>query len=251
MSWTILEHKKIKSLNDAVILVGLPGIANVGKIVVDFIIDSLKADKIAQFHSHALPHAVFVNESHLIEMPRIELFLVRGKRDLLLLSGDTQPIDERSCHEFCEAVLSFCHGIGCSEVVSVGGIALRKMPKKPKLFVTGTGKKNVEQFAKGTPCDSRLFGIVGPIIGITGLIVAHAGARGMKNVCVLAETFGHPMYMGIPGAKEVLNVFDKKFGLKLDFTSLDDEIKLMESDVLRAGTLQRKIPSKKETSYIG
>src|SRR3989344_3395387 len=152
-------------------------------------------------------------------MPRIELYLVKAKdRDLLLLSGDTQPIDERSSHEFCESMLSHCQGKGCDEVASIGGIALRRMPKKPKLFITGTNKKHIEQFAKQTQCDSKLFGVVGPIIGITGLSVAHAGVRGMKNVCILAETYGHPMYLGIPGAREILKVLDKKYKLNLDLT---------------------------------
>ncbi|MBI4016630.1 MAG: PAC2 family protein [Candidatus Aenigmarchaeota archaeon] len=251
MSWTIRENKKITTLNDPLLIIGLPGIANVGKIVVDFIIDSKKAEKIVRFHSHALPHAVFVNEAHLVEMPRIELFIVKGTRDLLLLSGDTQPIDERSCHEFCETLLSYCHGLGCAEVVSIGGIALRKVPKKPKLFVTGTNKKHVEQFAKQTPCDSKIYGIVGPIIGITGLSVAHAGERGMRDVCILAETYGHPMYLGVPGAREILKVLDKKYKLKLDLSSLDTEIQQMEADILRTSALPKKMQPEKETSYIG
>jgi len=251
MSWTLLSSKKTTGLKDPLLVVGLPGIANVGKIVVDFMGESKKAERTAQFHSHAMPHAVFVNEHHLIEMPRIELWLIRGTRDILLLVGDTQPIDERSCHEFCEAALSHCQSLGCSEVISIGGIALRKIPRRPKLFVTGTGKKYVEAFAQGTPCDHKLYGIVGPIIGITGLIVAHAGAKRMRNACILAETYGHPMYLGIPGAREILKVLDKKYKLKLDLSSLDEEIKQMESDMRRATALQAQMPQKKETSYIG
>ncbi len=252
MSWTINAPKKISMLNEGVLVVGLPGIANVGKIVVDFIIESKNAEKIAQFHSHAMPHAVFVNESSLVEMPRIEIYLVRNKpRDILLLSGDTQPIDERSCHEFCETLLAHCQGMGCNDVVSIGGIALRRMPKKPKLFVTGTSRKAVDTFAKNTNCETNLYGVVGPIIGITGIVVAHAGVRRMPNTCILAETFGHPMYLGIPGAREILKVLDKKLGLKLDLSSLDEEIQQMEADFRRATALQQQMPAKKETSYIG
>ena len=43
-------------------------------------------------------------------MPKIELYHRRfngngKKRDLLLLTGDIQPIDEESCYAFCEDIL--------------------------------------------------------------------------------------------------------------------------------------------------
>ncbi len=251
MSWTVETKKKLTTLNNPVLFVGLPGIANVGKIVVDFMIDSKKAECIAEFHSHALPHTVFVNQSSLIEMPKIALYHLKAEpQDILLLSGDAQPVDERAAHEFCETLIQYCKELGCQGVISIGGIALKKIPKKPKVFVTGTHKKYVDAFCKNTPCYSKVYGIVGPIIGVTGLIVAQAGKTALFNACVLVETYGHPFYLGIPGAREVLQVLNKKYHVKLDLSSLDEEIKEMEEDLLRASSLKVK-PAKKEMSYIG
>ena len=251
MSWTIETQKKISSLRNPVLFIGLPGIANVGKIVVDFIIDSKKAKCIAEFHSHALPHTVFVNEESLIQMPKIELYYLKtNEQDFLFLSGDAQPVDERAAHEFCEIIIKYCLELGCAGVVSIGGIALKKIPKKPKIFVTGTHKKHIATFCKNTSCNPKVYGIVGPIIGVTGLVVAQAGRASLFNACILVETYGHPFYLGIPSAREVLQVLDKKYQLKLDLSSLDEEIKEMESDLLRASSLKVK-PVKQETSYIG
>ena len=143
MSWTIEQKKKAPTLKDPILLVGLPGIANVGKIVVDFIIDSKKAECIAELHSHALPHTVFVNESSLIQMPKIELFHLKTEhQDILLLSGDAQPVDERAAHEFCETLIQHCRGLGCTSIVSIGGIALKKIPQKTKLLQTLSDRKH-------------------------------------------------------------------------------------------------------------
>ena len=107
--WEVTREAKIPKLTNPVFVEGLPGIGNVGKIAVDFLIEEMKAKKIYSFFSHKFPHSVFVNEENLVEMPKIEIyykkFRDKNKRDLLLLTGDIQPIDEESCYSFCEEVL--------------------------------------------------------------------------------------------------------------------------------------------------
>ena len=102
--WEITPEKiKMPKLNNPLFIEGLPGIGNVGKIAVDFLIEEFKAKKVCSFFSYKFPHSVFVNEDNLIEMPKIELYYKKfngKKRDLLLLTGDIQPIDEESCYTF-------------------------------------------------------------------------------------------------------------------------------------------------------
>ena len=105
-----------------------------------------------------------------------------------------------------------------------------------------------------------MYGIVGPIIGVTGVLAGLASKQGLSSVVLLAETYGHPMFLGIAGAKAILQVLSKKFGIKLNLDSLANEIKRMEEEML----LQRKEISDihgampkfsgkhgKEISYIG
>ena len=73
MTWNVTYHVKNKRFNDAVLIEGLPGIANVGKIAVDFMIDELKARKLCSFTSDHLPQTVFINEKGLLESPKIGL----------------------------------------------------------------------------------------------------------------------------------------------------------------------------------
>src|SRR3989338_2715122 len=122
------ETKNLPTLNNPVIIEGLPGIGNVGKIAVDFLIEELKAKKLYTFFSHKFPHSVFVNEDNLVEVPKLELYYKRfgnsNKKDLLLLTGDIQPIDEESCYSFCEEIIAIAKKFKCSEIITTGGIGL-------------------------------------------------------------------------------------------------------------------------------
>ncbi|MEM4397568.1 MAG: PAC2 family protein, partial [Candidatus Woesearchaeota archaeon] len=61
-NWKLIFNEKI-DIKNSVLIVGLPGIAHVGKIVCDFLIEELKAKKIAEFFSYSMPNSVFVNEN--------------------------------------------------------------------------------------------------------------------------------------------------------------------------------------------
>ena len=75
MAWEVTqEEKTLPKLKNPLFIEGLPGIGNVGKIAVDFLIEELKAKKLYSFFSYKFPHSVFVNEKNLVEMPKIEIY---------------------------------------------------------------------------------------------------------------------------------------------------------------------------------
>ena len=59
MTWKIKRLGKVK-IKNPILIEGLPGIGNVGKIAVDFIIENLNAKKIFEIYSYSFP-SVFVN----------------------------------------------------------------------------------------------------------------------------------------------------------------------------------------------
>ncbi|MBW2985994.1 PAC2 family protein, partial [Candidatus Woesearchaeota archaeon] len=117
--WNIEFTGKKPKLKNPVLIEGLPGIGNVGKLAMDFLIEEVKAKKIAEFTSFSFPHSVFINEENLVELPTIEVYYKKfknKKKDLLLLAGDVQPIDERSCYEFSSKVLDIVQDFKCKEI---------------------------------------------------------------------------------------------------------------------------------------
>jgi uncharacterized protein (TIGR00162 family) len=223
---------KKPNLKNPVLLEGLPGIGNVGKVAVDFIVEELKAKKIYEISSYTFPHSVFVNEDNLVELPKIEVFYKQGKRDILFLVGDIQPMDEVSSYEFSEKMLDILEQFKGKEVITLGGIGLTEIPKKPKIYCTGNSKKMIKSYAQNG-VNSKLYGVVGPIVGVSGLLLGLAEKRNIEAVSLLAETYAHPMYLGMQGAKEILKVLNTKLGLKIDIKKMDDEIKEIESDMMK------------------
>ncbi len=219
MPWTFKTIKKIKS-GKSILIEGLPGMGNVGKIAIDFIIDDLKAEKIYDIVSPKLPHCVFINEENIVELPSISMYHKKLKnKSIFLISGDTQPLDETSCHEFCNEVLSFCKKNSCEEIITLGGVGLQKEPPKPKIYLSSNTKNMLTKYNTS----KKLNSIVGPIVGVSGLLVGLADNAKIPAVNIMAETFGHPNYMGVRGAKEILYVLEKKLNLGLNLKRLNKE----------------------------
>ena len=264
-SWEITpETKTIPTLNKPILIEGLPGIGNVGKIAVDFLVEELKAVKLYSFFSYKFPHSVFVNQQNLVEMPRMELYYKTfgGKKpDLLLLTGDIQPIDEESCFTFCEEVLKIAKQYHCTEIITTGGIGLQNIPEHAHVFCTSNNAELLKEYtAKGLGVEQNIFGVVGPIIGVSGILLGLGKKRGVAGVALLAETFGHPLYLGVKGAQELLRVIDRKFQLQIDLKKMGKEIIEMEKELMKktkewaAETMSGQAGAKakyKEAGYIG
>ncbi|MDO8481191.1 MAG: PAC2 family protein [Nanoarchaeota archaeon] len=249
MSWTVKQVKNL-ALKSSTLLVGLPGIANVGKVAVDFLIDELKAQKCYDFSSDSFPHSVFINEKNLIELPKIELYHARAKdKDFLLLGGDVQPPDERACYSFCREILEICQKQHCADIITLGGIGLQEPPEKPKVYISGNTRKSIEAY-KEKNIHEELYGVVGPIIGVSGVLLGMA-PKETRAVCLLAETYGHPLYLGIKGAKELVKVLSKRFGFKVKLEKLEEEIAEMEKELQRTEQLENVVQKKGEVNYIG
>jgi len=261
-TWKINSVGKKPKLKNTVLIEGLPGIGNVGKIVVDFIIDELNAKKIYDITSYTFPHSVFINEKNLVELPKIEIYYKKGKqKDLLFLAGDVQPIDEVSSYEFADKVLDMAQQFNCKEIITLGGVGLADIPKHPKIYCTANTKSIIKRYKNGINLDEHLYGVVGPVIGVTGLLLGLAQKRKIQAISFLAETYGHPMYLGIKGAREILTILNKKLNLNIKLSKLDKEIKGIDKELMRRTeqlsevtktTAIKKLKGKiKEMDYIG
>lgn len=250
--WKVTTRKKIKPKH-AILIEGLPGIGNVGKIVVDYLIEQLKAEKIAHFFSYLLPNTVFVNQDNLVELPKIELYYkqIQGQ-DYLFLTGDVQPSNEQASYKFTECVLDQAKKYGCKEIITLGGIGLGEIPQKPKVYCTGNDKALIKKFTKLGAKDD-IYGLVGPIIGVSGLLIGLSTPKKIKAATLLTETYNHPMYLGIIEAKESLKLLNKRYSLQLNFRQLNKEIKKLEQQNGQEpdNPKLKRLKKIKEINYIG
>lgn len=252
--WKI-SHILKKKVSSPILIEGLPGIGNVGKIVVDYIIEEVKAEKLMEFFSYCLPNSVFVNENNMVSLPRLELYYAKfGSQDYLFLAGDVQPATEEGSYTFTELILGIIQEYGCKEIITLGGIGLAEIPEKPEVYCASNDLKFIQKFVKAG-AKKEVYGVVGPIMGVSGLLVGLAAKRKIKATALLAETLGHPMYLGIKEAKFSIEILRKVYGFKIDLKALDEEIKAIEREDGEDHDSKllsiQKLKKLKEMNYIG
>ena len=224
MSKWLASEKFSKSLQlkNPILIEGLPGIGNVGKIAIDYIIENVKPTLIYQLHSHSFPHSVFLTEENTIELPSVKIYKHKGAdRDILLLGGDVQPLDEVSSYEFCEQVLNFAEKVGCKEIITLGGIGMPNPVKEPKVFGAVTSKIALKKYSKYKNIDFKINQKIEAIVGATGLLLGLANLRGIEGVSLLAETRAHQMHLGFNEAKILVENLNNILDLKVDVKELE------------------------------
>ena len=100
----MVKFIKTKNFNsdikNPVLIIGLPGVGNIGKIVTDLIIDQQEAKELGSFIVD-LPAMVFPSKDG-VEFPSIKLYHKKIREtSYLFLAGDYQPRDA-NCFKFCE-----------------------------------------------------------------------------------------------------------------------------------------------------
>lgn len=255
-TWKITQHaKKLPVLKNPLFIEGLPGIGSVTKIALDFIVADTEATKLLSFSSSAFPPSVFVNSDNLVDLPSINLYHKKtASRDFLFLSGDLQPVTEVGCYTFAQAVLDQLEKFGVERIITLGGVALNSVPKNPQIYCTGNDARFVKEFTKNTTVNASPFGIIGPIVGISGLLLGLAKERGIPAITLLVETYSHPMYMGVDGSRVLLKLLSEKLNISLDMHTFESDIEQLQQGN-DAEKLKRNTPARgtftTKINYIG
>jgi len=253
-----IKNFDIPKTSNPILIEGLPGIGNVGKIAADFLVESLNAKKIYEIYSYSFPHSVFVNEENLVELPLVQIFYKKLKnKELMILAGDVQPLDERNCYEFCQEILEIFKKHKGKEIITLGGMGLQEIPQNPKVYCTANQKDIIKKYKKYSPqLKTNTYGTIGPIIGVTGLLVGLAKEEKIPAISFLAETFSHPTYLGIKGARQLLKVLQKSLSLNIKLDKLDEEIDEIEEEIKKIGLdklakIDPHYKKRKDITYIG
>lgn len=250
MTWDVTIEEEF---SDAVLIEGLPGIANVGKIVVELLAEEFNAAPVASFHSPSISNAVLVREDNLIGYPEIEVkHFTHDDTDYLFLTGDTQPGENVDSHAFAEAVADYAAG-QVREIVTLGGIGLKELPDDSDTYCTANEEEIHDRFADAG-ANPDTYGKVGPIMGITGLLIATADEQGIPAAALLGETLAHKQHVGLKAGRSVIRVLNEHYGFDVDTEDLDDQIADIEEQIKQAGgdfDQVQRAEEHPEMSYIG
>jgi proteasome assembly chaperone (PAC2) family protein len=174
-------------LENPILVQGLPGFGNVGRIAAHLLIKFCDAKPFAELYSPYFPDYVSVSSKGLCYLPKYEFYSAPlEKNNLVIMTGDTQPsFDDVLAHyQVCGDILDFAQKVGCHFVVTMGGVPITE--DKTQVYVAATSARLATEFMeKGAVIYSK-----GRIVGGTGLTLALAKERELDGVCLLGTTTG-------------------------------------------------------------
>ncbi len=252
---TRIRYKKT-ALRDPIMIVGLPGIGNVGSLVGEHLKTELTAKHFASLYSPHLPNQVFMLKSGMIRMATNRFYFwknpakAKTARDMVILVGDFQAVSPEGSYDVNSAIVRFFKRLGGKEIYTIGGYSggVNKYVPKPRALAVATSKQMMERLKKF----NVIFGeAAGAIWGSAGMILGFAKEQGMEGACIMGET--GMLEVDANSAKVVLEVLKEMFGLDFGFEGIEKVKKETEAMIKQIEDAARRMSepaSKENMNYI-
>jgi uncharacterized protein (TIGR00162 family) len=263
---TVIKVFEKPKLRNPILVEGLPGVGNIGRVAVGYLIEELGAKKFAQLYSEHFFPFVMLHENYQVHLLKNEFFFWKakkaGQRDLILLVGDCQSLSTQGHYEVTDKVLDFVEKFGVKEIFTVGGLATGEIEDEPKIYGAATDEQFAKKFEKFN-IDFSAGEKVGYIVGASGLFLGLGKERGMKGICMLGETSGFPIVTDPKAAEVILDSLTRILKIKIDMSKLEGRVAEMEKFIKKVENLQKKalmqiskeerapVEGKEQLRYIG
>ncbi len=219
---------KIEGIKKPTIVVGLPGIGNVGKIVTDYVIEQLKAKEIGKFYIDTPPMVFPTYES--VEFPSVKVYSAEQKGlNFIFIAGDYQP-REAKCFEFCSSLLEIFKKTSGKEIIILGGASLPKINVSPSIYAIASNAGIIQKYKKLEPEIKLAHGNLGPIVGVAGVLLGMAKDAGVNAVAFLTETTERE-YFNANSVKKALLLLNKLTGIDVDTKKFDARMKKINAEI--------------------
>jgi len=243
----IILHSE-PELNQPVMIVGWPGIGNIGVLTVDNLRQQIEAEELGEIEpwDYFYPSKVIIRASvlHDLEFPTSKFYYKKlADRDLMLFIGEEQPsghgrmyAEGGKAYEMANQVLDVAEKFGCCRIYTSGAaVALTHHSMRPRVWAVATDNKLLAEM-KGhantllmSEVEGR--GDIGNITGLNGLLIGVAKKRGFEGVCLMGEIPDYLSRVPFPypkASQSVLEMFAVILGISVDMSALDDMAVQME-----------------------
>ncbi|MDP7282106.1 MAG: proteasome assembly chaperone family protein [Candidatus Undinarchaeales archaeon] len=238
---------KKPKLNNPVLIEGLPGFGQVGRLVAEHLVKEFNGKQFAELYSPHFPPQVMIQNDGRIDTITNNFFYIPkmgGKRDVLLVIGEAQGATITGQYEICEKILDVAKEFGVKDLVTIGGYATGRLLKEPKVFGAANNNAYIKEFGKhGVVFKTK--GNRGGIVGASGLLVGLSQLRDINSLCLMGETPGHPLLIDAKAAEKVLEVLGKWLGINIKMGALDKRAKELEKFRLNLEKMMKKMKKEK------
>ena len=251
MSFTKVVKIDDIQLNNAILLEGLPGVGNVGKLAAMHLIEELNAKKCTEIYSSNFPPQVLIDDEGIVKLVNNELYYHKSKgksNDLLFLVGEYQGMDSAGQYELCSQLITLVKKMGVTSIYTLGGYGLGKLVPEPRVLGAATSEEIVKLFK--TADIEFIDGEPGAgIVGASGLLLGLGKLQGIEGGCLMGETSG---YMVDPkSASVVLKSLQKLLNIKIDLRELEKRAKQVDSITNQLRENESESENKVDVNYIG
>ena len=228
----------------SILICGLPGIAFIGKLSVDYLIQELKAELVGEVHSHFFSPYVLVGKDGVVELLRNELYFLKDEKDrgIFFFTGNAQAASPEGQYALVDEVLDTVIQLGVKRVYSIAAFLAEKSFEQPKVYGIATNPSLVDGMTEwgALPMDH------GSISGMNGLILGLARMKKLEGTCLLGETHGYQTPTGqyivdAKAARAVLDVLTMMLGLSVDMKPLEKQAKLMDEFSTKMAEVEKKV----------
>jgi len=226
------------------LIVGWPGIGNIGIIAIDTLRGMLQAEEFGEIEAWDFfyPKKVSIKDDILedLEFPSNKFYFKRlDKKELVFFIGEEQPtetgtgyaVGERACR-LANLVLDVGEKFNCQRVYTSGAaVASIHHTMKPKVWTVPNRKSLLNELKE---YENTVLMSEGNISGLNGLLLGVAKKRGLEGICVMGEI---PVYVAhfpvsYPKASQsVLEVLAKILGIDIDLSKFDDYVRKVEDQI--------------------
>lgn len=240
-----LNYLKESEFENPVAVAGLPGIANIGKLAVEYLINELETEKFAELYTDHFPGWV-VRDSGLVEGLRVNFYeggLDGFDRDFILVTADAQASSSTGQYKLSRKMIDIVADQAAGMMITMAAFLA---PREDKSLVVGAATDTETAKLIGDHGVELLEG--GRIVGMNGLLVSLAYERGIGGCCLLGTTLG-----GVTdesASENVLSALSDVLGFDLDLTNFEDQV----PDLPKLKPPKMKMPSitgaEEDISYI-
>jgi hypothetical protein len=230
-----IQFSFFPELNAARLICGLPGSGFVGKLAVDYLIETLHATQFADIYSSSFPPQVTIQSDGTVDLVKNSLFFTKNNsQDLVFLTGDAQPISAPAEYALAEEILTTCNKLKVNSIITLAAYITGNFSKNPKVYGTSTSLDIVKDFSK--------YGILtmnsGSIVGMNGVIIGTAKKFNIPGTCILGETSGY--VIDAKASKAILEKLSMFLNIQFDMSEIskraEDTEQIIKSIELQANS---------------
>ncbi len=234
-------------LNNVILIVGLPGVGNVGKIAADFIAYKLEAERYATFLSSDLPPQVFIDENDFFYPATNDLWYVKNVNghDLLMVLGEFQASSPQGQFELCKFIFEKVIKLDPKLVITLGGYGLGQVVANPRVLGVVNDNKLKSRLEKVgvtfVPSEPQ-----GGIVGAAAMFIALANEYDIEATCLMGETSG--FLMDHKSGKCVVECLCKLLGIEIDISEMEKDVK--QIDLINTEVQAMGVTKPEDLSYF-